>query len=216
MSSKSIEELRAAVLEAVAPNCCHGTLPLESSHGAVFFKQDEDSDSKYINFAKKNVADADILGLIGISQRATFGRDSKDVLDESYRKAWKLDVSQFAAQFDVVSSGIMDIVQAQLLRYETSTLSLEPHLYKLNVYGPGSFFKPHIDTPRSNKLFATLVVVLPTIHTGGNLLLGVEGSLLNFESSKAREQGTLKSLLLHSTAMSSTKSSQSRQASASL
>ena len=51
------------------------------------------------------------------------------------------------------------------------------------LLGPGSFFKPHVDTPRGNDLFATLVVVLPTVHTGGSLLLGKEGKLLDFDSS---------------------------------
>lgn len=158
---------------------------------------------RYIDFADGNLKDEEIEKLVEASEKATFGRNSEDVLDESYRKAWKMDASQFAIQFDVVKSGILDIVHDQLLRYEKNTESLYAHLYKLNVYGtlpflivltrlsityarkgPGSFFKPHIDTPRSDKLFATLVIVLPTIHEGGNLLLGEDGKLLNFDSAK--------------------------------
>ena len=69
------------------------------------------------------------------SERATFGRNNEDVLDESYRKAWKMDTSHFACQFDVVKTGILDIVHDQLLHYAKNTKNLEAHLYKLNVYG---------------------------------------------------------------------------------
>lgn len=56
--------------------------------------------------------------------------------------------------------------------------------YRFTHEGPGSFFKSHVDTPRSDKLFATLVVVLPTVHKGGNLLLGQNGKLLNLNSAE--------------------------------
>ena len=35
----------------------------------------------------------------------------------------------------------------------------------------GGFFKPHRDTPRSSTMFASLVVVFPTVHEGGLLKL---------------------------------------------
>lgn len=37
--------------------------------------------------------------------------------------------------------------------------------------GPGSFFKPHQDTPRGENMFGSLVVVFPTAHEGGELAL---------------------------------------------
>jgi hypothetical protein len=43
--------------------------------------------------------------------------------------------------------------------------------YKLNIYGPGGFFKPHYDTPRSSDMFGSLVVCLPSPHSGGGLVL---------------------------------------------
>src|SRR5262249_57826430 len=43
--------------------------------------------------------------------------------------------------------------------------------YKLLVYDPGSFFVNHRDTEKAAGLFATLIVVLPSIYTGGALLV---------------------------------------------
>ena len=42
-------------------------------------------------------------------------------------------------------------------------------LYKLLVYDEGSFFVNHRDTEKSAGMFATLIVALPSLHTGGEL-----------------------------------------------
>jgi Rps23 Pro-64 3,4-dihydroxylase Tpa1-like proline 4-hydroxylase len=45
-------------------------------------------------------------------------------------------------------------------------------LYKLNLMGPGGFFKPHKDTPRGgDTCFGTFVVCLPLPFSGGELRL---------------------------------------------
>src|SRR5229473_6435713 len=51
--------------------------------------------------------------------------------------------------------------------------------------GQGSFFKPHVDTPRSKKMFGSLVVVFPTPHEGGALHLRHRGQEWTFDSATA-------------------------------
>jgi 2-oxoglutarate-Fe(II)-dependent oxygenase superfamily protein len=51
--------------------------------------------------------------------------------------------------------------------------------------GQGSFFKPHVDTPRGEKLVGSLVVVLPTPHEGGALLIRHRGQEWTFDSASA-------------------------------
>ena len=58
-----------------------------------------------------------------------------DVLDESYRKAGKLDVVNFSTKFKLEKSGIMNTVRAALLEGHDSNRPVEAELYKLNVYG---------------------------------------------------------------------------------
>lgn len=48
--------------------------------------------------------------------------------------------------------------------------------------GPGHFFKVHKDTPRDDSMFASLVVVLPTVHTGGALVFRQESKEFTFDS----------------------------------
>lgn len=66
---------------------------------------------------------------------ATFGLDQKDVLDETYRKAGKLDSAYFATKLDVISSGLMDAVRFDLLPGHQCQRQIRAELYKLNVYG---------------------------------------------------------------------------------
>ena len=47
--------------------------------------------------------------------------------------------------------------------------------YKLLVYDEGGFFLPHRDSEKSPGMFATLVVVLPAQHTGGELVIRHDG-----------------------------------------
>src|SRR6266436_1851007 len=51
--------------------------------------------------------------------------------------------------------------------------------------GNGLFFKPHVDTPRSNRMFGSLVVVFPSPHKGGALLLRHRDHEWTFDSGKA-------------------------------
>ena len=51
---------------------------------------------------------------------------------------------------------------------------------KLLVYGPGQFFKPHRDTERADDMIGTLVVVLPSPHKGGSLIVTHEGESRRF------------------------------------
>ncbi|KAI0036301.1 hypothetical protein K488DRAFT_41416, partial [Vararia minispora EC-137] len=116
---------------------------------------------------------------------ATFGRGSEDVFDESYRKAGKLDASYFSTRIVPERTRLLDTVRGHLLEGKASNRPIVYELYKLNVYGEGSFFKAHVDTPRGTHMFGSLVLIFPTPHMGGNLILRHGGKELNFDSAAA-------------------------------
>ena len=66
---------------------------------------------------------------------AMFGRNDQTILDESYRKAGKLDISDFVLRFDAQRAGLVDVVRSSLLAGEQSRRAITAELYKLNVYG---------------------------------------------------------------------------------
>ena len=120
-------------------------------------------------------------------QSATFGRGKEDVLDETYRKAKKLNASQFLTNFNHYEVGIIDSVAQVLVPTigdcgTEDLLGIVAELYSLNVYsGPSGKFRPHVDTPRSAKHFGSLVVSLPCAHTGGALAVRHEGQEVVFD-----------------------------------
>ncbi|KIY52044.1 hypothetical protein FISHEDRAFT_70278 [Fistulina hepatica ATCC 64428] len=91
--------------------------------------------------------------------------------------------------FDVYRSGLIRVVETELMK--NSTVSLDPHivpeLYKLNVYEAGGFFKAHVDTPRASNMFGTLVIVFPTMHQGGQLVLRHNDKEWSYDSAAAHE-----------------------------
>ena len=78
--------------------------------------------------------DSDLHKLVNDCQPASFGYNGKDVLDESYRKAIKLDRSAFSIDFCPYETGIIDTV-AQLLLPNAGVVNkgVRAELYKLNV-----------------------------------------------------------------------------------
>ncbi|KAL1747613.1 hypothetical protein HDZ31DRAFT_31489 [Schizophyllum fasciatum] len=133
-----------------------------------------------------NLVDASDVSLRALSdacQPATFGRNDVDIYDEDYRKAKKMDASDFATQFDPEACGLLDLIWPDLLSDGGDTKQrVICELYKLNVYGQDSFFKAHKDTPRSDTMFGSLVVVFPTPHQGGSLILREGGQEWTFDS----------------------------------
>lgn len=74
--------------------------------------------------------------LVNEADPATFGLRGKDILDESYRKASKLDPSQFTTSFNPYELGIIDTVAQALLpstKAADSYRAVRAELYKLNV-----------------------------------------------------------------------------------
>ena len=81
-----------------------------------------------------NADDASLQVLLEACQPAPFGVDNKDVLDETYRKAWKMDNSNFATRLDVVNTGILECIRSMLMQGNENK-KIRPEMYKLNVYG---------------------------------------------------------------------------------
>ncbi|KIK19568.1 hypothetical protein PISMIDRAFT_623848 [Pisolithus microcarpus 441] len=104
-------------------------------------------------------------------QLATFGVNNENVYDESYCKAGKMDSIDFATSFDVEDSDRLNVVDQGLLEGDDEERAIKLELCGLNVYGKGSFFKAHKDTPRSETMFDSLVIVFPNFREGGEFIL---------------------------------------------
>lgn len=72
---------------------------------------------------------------------------------------------------------ILQHVRLSLLPNESG---IRAELLKLNIYRKGDFFVEHRDTPRDAASVGSLVVVLPTAHGGGDLILHHRGESHTF------------------------------------
>ncbi|KAG6815150.1 hypothetical protein H0H87_004671 [Tephrocybe sp. NHM501043] len=168
------------------PPFCTGTVPTTSRDSKLFYKQG--STTSWLDLSK--ATEPELEALSRACSSATFGRGNKDVLDESYRKAGKMDLDDFSIMLNVDDLGINNRICAQLLDAGEEDKVIRAEMYKLNVYGKGSFFKSHKDTPRGDSMFGSLVVVFPTPHSGGALVLRHFGQEWTFDSAAlTREQG---------------------------
>jgi hypothetical protein len=127
-------------------------------------------------------AGPDLFGvnyLVQQCQPATFGVGSREVHDQGFRNAVKLDATQFSTNIDPYNLGILDSVSKTLLPLNgTPDACVQPsnklraELRNLNVYtGPSGKFKSHIDSPKTPDQVGTLVICLPSKHEGGNLIV---------------------------------------------
>jgi len=176
-----LEPLRESIVDK--PPYISGTLPLPDSCFSLFYKVTKDGNlARHVNLANASLDELEQLAQA--CEPASFGVKNEAVLDENYRKAGKMDLECFALLLDPVQTDLVKIVQGYLLEGAPPTIKMKPELYKLNVYGKGSFFKPHVDTPRSEMMFGSLVIVFPTPHEGGGLLLRHRGHEWIFDSGK--------------------------------
>ncbi|KAJ6452252.1 hypothetical protein C8R45DRAFT_1041040 [Mycena sanguinolenta] len=169
---EKIENLKEALSKSHP--VCTGSSQISAEEATLVYGLKNDGSARWIDLANATPAELDALS--DACQKATFGRNHEDVLDETYRKAGQMSAKDFTIRFNVEKSGILAHVHAQLLEgFNKSDKRIKAELYKLNVYGAGSFFKAHKDTPRGETMFGSLVVVFPAPHVGGALHLRYDG-----------------------------------------
>ena len=112
-----------------------------------------------------------IKKLIEQAVRAPFGRGEETIVDTTVRKVWqlapeKVEISglSWAKHFKEILHQVKDGLGCQ-------EISMRADLYKLLVYDEGGFFLAHRDTEKAPGMFGTLVVVLPSMHRGGELII---------------------------------------------
>ncbi|KAI0317216.1 hypothetical protein OF83DRAFT_1059009 [Amylostereum chailletii] len=182
-SNPELTEAERSFVESITdkPPYVSGTLPLPLDMFNLWYGNG--ADSRHVNLAQ--ASPKELLALATACQPATFGRGAEDVLDEAYRKAGKMDANVFSTPLVPERTDLINIVRGYLLEGTESNRPIEVELYKLNVYGEGSFFKAHVDTPRNESMFGSLVLVFPTQHKGGDLVFRHAGNEWTFDSAQA-------------------------------
>jgi predicted 2-oxoglutarate/Fe(II)-dependent dioxygenase YbiX len=108
--------------------------------------------------------------LIAVAERAPYGRGEDTLVDTAVRRVWQIRADQVRLQGRHWGRSLEAMVARAAEGLGVSG-PVEAELYKLLVYDQGSFFVSHRDTEKAPGMFATLIIVLPSFYTGGELVL---------------------------------------------
>ena len=108
--------------------------------------------------------------LIAVAERAPYGLGEQTLVDPQVRRTWQISPNQI----QIEGKNWAAALDAMVRRAATGlgvTGAVAAELYKLLVYDEGSFFVSHRDTEKAPGMFATLIIALPSVHDGGELLV---------------------------------------------
>jgi hypothetical protein len=118
---------------------------------------------------------SDARKLIKLCRQAPYGKGTETVVDTDVRRVWELGPKKFRLtnpKWNPLVASIVSDIQAEL---GLAGQKLKAQLYKLLVYEEGSFFLPHRDGEKLDRMVATLVIGLPSVHEGGELIVSHNG-----------------------------------------
>lgn len=123
---------------------------------------------KYVSLPLVTKQQAD--DIIQLAAKAPYGRGEETIVDEKVRKTWQLEPNQFAILNPNWEDMIDELVGNQIKKgLGVGDKEIGFNLYKLLLYEEDGHFQFHRDSEKEENMFATLVVHLPSIYTGGEL-----------------------------------------------
>ncbi|HEX5151650.1 MAG TPA: 2OG-Fe(II) oxygenase, partial [Parafilimonas sp.] len=122
--------------------------------------------------------------LIQQAHKAPFGKGSQTVFDDTVRRAWEIDASMLTFkgnQWQAFLKKALNTIKPDL---GIEDYKISASLYKMLIYEKDSFFLPHRDSEKEKGMFGTLVIGLPSKHTGGELAVRFDGQekLVHFDA----------------------------------
>ena len=116
---------------------------------------------------------------------AKVGRAEQTLTDTSVRDTWEITpdlVTLDGPAWEATLGAVLEDVRDELGLPSTTTLRAE--LHAMLIYGKGQFFLPHQDSEKDDAMVGTLVVSLPSAHTGGELIVEHGGESVTYRTSK--------------------------------
>lgn len=148
----------------------------DSCHKARFYSENKLSGKDFLVRVKGvgeiegPISDSSIQKLLEISFPAKFGKRDKTLLDKNVRDTCEITANKLEISYDEKKfTDLLDTVCQDLGL--PSQAKLSAHLQNMLIYGPGQFFKSHQDSEKLEGMVASLIIVLPSAHIGGHLII---------------------------------------------
>jgi len=126
--------------------------------------------------------------LIAQAHKAPFGKGSQTITDTSVRSAWEVDAGKISFQNSEWATLLDNIMEEVKEGLGIGDASVKANLYKLLLYETGDFFLTHKDSEKEKGMFGTLIVGLPSTHTGGELFIRFDSREKIVDFSEATRQ----------------------------
>jgi len=131
------------------------------------------------------IPDSQIQDIIKHAERAPYGRGGETILDTSVRNAWQLAPTKVRIGGKSWERSFQHILATVTDGLGCAGMNTSAEFYKLLIYEEGGFFLPHRDTEKTDGMFGTLTIVLPSVHCGGELVIRHTGREVTVDLSNA-------------------------------
>lgn len=124
--------------------------------------------------------------LRSMARPAKYGHGTDTVLDRSVRDCWEIPKSRVridGQRWQQTLKPILDEIRDDLGLPSNSRLTAQ--LHSMLLYEEGHFFAPHQDSEKDDDMIATMVVVLPSSATGGDLVVQHNGETVRHRWSRS-------------------------------
>ncbi|MCC5840726.1 MAG: 2OG-Fe(II) oxygenase [Opitutales bacterium] len=113
--------------------------------------------------------------LAAAAKTAPYGRGDQTLVDESVRKVRQVGPENVRLSGKKWTETLDAIVRSATEGLGRPEGSLSAEFYKLLIYEEGGFFLAHRDTEKAPGMLGTLIIVLPSAHEGGELIVRHDG-----------------------------------------
>ena len=107
-----------------------------------------------------------------VARPAKYGHGERTVLDRRVRDTWEVPRSRVRIdqrRWNLTLHPMLHSIRDDLALPAASTLTAQ--LHSMLVYETGQFFAPHQDSEKNDEMIGTLVVMLPSRSSGGDLVV---------------------------------------------
>jgi FlaG/FlaF family flagellin (archaellin) len=140
-------------------NCCNDKLDIsEMAHEPLF--------------GTSTVASLDLPELLAAAQASAFGKGTETLLDDKVCRSLEIPANQLDGE---TLKKLVAACNIQSKAQQMNGRGVELRPYKLVIYQPGGHFRKHRDAVRGEGHIGTLVVILNSPYTGGELEVTSEG-----------------------------------------
>ena len=127
--------------------------------------------------------------LIAAARIAPFGKGTETLVDTKVRKTFEIDASQIklSAAWEKTIEEVVSQVATDL---GLADQQLHAELYKLLLYERGGHFQRHRDSEKLDRMVGSLIVMLPSAFSGGELVIQHERQQESFSFANARTESS--------------------------